>query len=94
MAHVSNDKRPSGKSLRSIRPCPDLGGVVRELWVRVLGARGVWSYDSPWCGSGWGGSTSGPPNPSLEGRLDPLGLSPEAIGWATPDYAAALRDSG
>ena len=35
-AHVSNDKRPSGKSLRSIRPCPDLGGVVGELWARVF----------------------------------------------------------
>ena len=60
----------------------------------ALGMRGVWSYDSPWWGSGWGGSTSGPPNPSLEGRLDPLGLSLEATGWVTPDYAAGLRDSG
>ena len=60
----------------------------------ALGVRGVWSYDSPWFGSVGGGSTSGPLNPSLEGRLDPLGLSPEATGWVTPDYAAGLRDSG
>ena len=55
--------------------------IAGELWVRVLGVRGVWSYDSPWFGLGWGGSASGPPNPSL----DP---------WAASDYMAGLRDSG
>ena len=44
--------------------------------------------------SGSGGSTSGPLNSSLEGRLDPLGLSPEAAEWVTPDSAAGHRASG
>ena len=77
-AHASNDKQLCGKSQRSIRPCPEWG-----FWLRgIVGAR-AWGV----CGvlfpvilqviaMVWGGSTPGPLNPSLEGRLDPFGSFP------------------
>ena len=76
--------------------CAPLWSVIMVVsWGLGSGVRrGVGAHDSPGFGLVWGGSTPGPPNPTLEGRLDHSGLSPEAFGWVTPDYAAGLRDSG
>ena len=43
---------------------------------------------------GGAGAHRGPLNHRWRGGWTLRGLSPEATEWATPDYAAGLRDSG
>jgi hypothetical protein len=64
--------------------------MVGLFWVCF----GFVPHGASWLGFGWGGSTPGPFNLSLEGLLDPSGLSPEVTEWVTPDCAAGHRDSG
>ena len=55
---------------------------------------GSGSRDPLSAGSVWGGITPGPSGPRLEGRLGPLGLSPEVSGRVTPGEPACHRTPG
>ena len=53
--------------------------LTGELWVRVLGVRGVWSYDSPGCGFGVGRKHIGPTQPIAGGAVGPSGSFPGSV---------------
>ena len=68
-----------------------VGGKIRACGGCSVGAfclsfsLGVWFW--------FGREYTGPPSSTLEGRLGPSGLSPEASGWVTSDVAPGHRAS-
>ena len=76
-AHVSNDKQLCGKSLRSIRPCPEWGVWLRGIVGACLGC--VWgavSCNPPGHCYGLGRKHTGPIQPVAGGAVGPFWVSP------------------